>query len=101
MPDLYDSAIMLMKTHVEKLSETGLAIMLMKKQALTCGLPLYHRKYMWLQESCFQFWSLVKKKRKVLILVWTKPLRGMRNPTLGAASAGTLQVPSNLTAIPV
>ena len=34
MPDLYDSAIMLMKTRVEKMSETGFAIMLMKTQAL-------------------------------------------------------------------
>jgi hypothetical protein len=34
VPDLYDSAIMLMKTHVETLSETGLAIMFMKTQAL-------------------------------------------------------------------
>jgi hypothetical protein len=34
VPDLYDSAIMLMKTHVEKMSEAGLAIMFLKTQAL-------------------------------------------------------------------
>ena len=34
VPDLYDSAIMLMKTHVEKMSVTGFAIMLMKTQLL-------------------------------------------------------------------
>ena len=34
VPDLYDSPIMLMKTHIENLSETGLAIMFMKTQAL-------------------------------------------------------------------
>jgi hypothetical protein len=34
VPDLYDSAIMLMKTHIEKMSETGFAIMLMKTQVL-------------------------------------------------------------------
>jgi len=34
VPDLYDSAIMLMKTHIEKLSETGFAIMCMKTQVL-------------------------------------------------------------------
>ena len=34
VPDLHDSAIMLMKTHVEKMSETGFAIMFMKTQAL-------------------------------------------------------------------
>ena len=34
VPDLYDSAIMLMKTHIENMSETGLAIMFMKTQGL-------------------------------------------------------------------
>jgi hypothetical protein len=34
VPDLYDSAIMLMKTHIEKMSETGFAIILMKTQLL-------------------------------------------------------------------
>jgi hypothetical protein len=40
VPDLYDSAIMLMKTHIENMSETWFAIMLMKAQVLISSLPL-------------------------------------------------------------
>ena len=58
VPDLYDSAIMLMKTHVEKMSETGLAIMFMKTQALISVCHYVDDNQASYTKAGFHFWRV-------------------------------------------
>jgi hypothetical protein len=58
VPDLYDSAIMLMKTHIEKMPEAGLAIMFMKTKTLifVCHYVIENKGSYW--KACFYFGGL-------------------------------------------
>jgi hypothetical protein len=58
VPDLYDSAIMLVKTHVEKMSETGLAIMFMKTQALISVCHYVNDNQASYTKAGFHFWRV-------------------------------------------
>jgi hypothetical protein len=58
VPELYDSAIILMKTHIEKLSDTGLAIILMKIQVLTFVCHYVTENTGGYRKGCLQFSNL-------------------------------------------